>query len=94
MIVYDNIFQESKISAKQRDSLKDSDFGIPDKREYPLTDEEHVRKAVQMFSYADESDRHELAERIVLKAKKFGMNWENWLGIRRYLPDSYKQHNS
>lgn len=92
MIVYDNIFQESKISAKQRDSLKDSDFGIPDKREYPLTDEEHVRKAVQMFSYADESDRHELAERIVLKAKKFGMNWENWLGIRRYLPDSYKQH--
>lgn len=92
MIVYDNIFQESKISAKQRDSLKDSDFGIPDKREYPLTDEEHVRKAVQMFSYADESDRHELAERIVLKAKKFGMNLENWLGIRRYLPDSYKQH--
>ena len=92
MIVYDNIFQESKIDAKKRDSLKDSDFGIPDKREYPLTDEEHVRKAVQMFSYADESDRHELAERIVLKAKKFGMNWENWLGIRRYLSDSYKQH--
>ena len=92
MNVYDNIFQESKISTKQRDSLKDSDFGIPDKREYPLTDEEHVRKAVQMFSYADESDRHELAERIVLKAKKFGMNWENWLWIRRYLPDSYKQH--
>ena len=30
---------------KQRDKLKDSQFGLPDERKYPMPDESHARNA-------------------------------------------------
>jgi len=33
------------LSEKKRDSLKKSEFGLPDERKYPMPDESHARNA-------------------------------------------------
>jgi hypothetical protein len=33
------------LSEKKRDSLKKSQFGLPDERKYPMPDESHARNA-------------------------------------------------
>ena len=35
----------STLSEKQRDKLKESQFGLPDERKYPMPDESHARNA-------------------------------------------------
>ncbi len=35
----------AKMSEKKRDSLKSSQFGLPDERKYPMPDESHARNA-------------------------------------------------
>lgn len=35
----------AKMSEKKRDSLKGSQFGLPDERKYPMPDESHARNA-------------------------------------------------
>ncbi|EKC79499.1 hypothetical protein LEA_02373 [human gut metagenome] len=55
-----SLFMESKLSDNKRDKLKDSEFGIPDKRAYPLNDKSHVEAAVRMFPHADDSDKKDL----------------------------------
>jgi hypothetical protein len=35
----------AKLSDKKRDSLKSSQFGLPDERKYPMPDESHARNA-------------------------------------------------
>ena len=35
----------STLDDKQRDKLKDSQFGLPDERKYPMPDESHARNA-------------------------------------------------
>lgn len=83
------ILQESALSSTKRDDLVDSEFGIPNKRKYPLTDKNHVLKAVQFFKFADMSDRPELAKRIINKAKEFNMDYSNWNSIKEYLPKEF-----
>lgn len=83
------IFQESKLSTKERDDLNDSDFGIPEKRAFPIHDEAHVKAAVKMFSHADAKDKKQLAKRILSKAKKFGMDTSGWDSINKYVNESY-----
>ena len=61
------------MDAEERRELKDSDFGIPENREFPMPDAEHVRAAETYFRYAPEDKKCELARRILLKAKKFGV---------------------
>ena len=46
------IFEESELSTKDRNKLDDSEFGIPELRKYPLTDESHVLQAVRFFNKA------------------------------------------
>ena len=70
--------QEAVLSTKERNELKDSDFGIPELRKYPLTDEEHVRKANSFFKFAPKKYKAELAKRILNAAKKFDIDTENW----------------
>lgn len=62
-----------KLSAEERKELKDSDFGIPETREFPMPDAAHVRAAEAYFRYAPEEKKQELAHRILLKAEKFGV---------------------
>ena len=61
------------LNAAERHSLKDSDFGLPSKREFPMPDAAHVRAAEAYFRYASEGDKPELAHRILQKAHKFGV---------------------
>lgn len=65
---------ESQLSYFERQRLLPSEFGIPDKRAYPMPDEEHVRAAVRMFNNCDPDDEKELAEAIIRKMKKFGID--------------------
>lgn len=61
------------LNAEERRELKDSDFGIPETREFPMPDAAHVRAAESYFRYAPDEKKKELANRILLKAEKFGV---------------------
>ena len=77
-------FQEAKLTTTKRGKLKDSEFGIPEKRTFPLNDKNHVEAAVKMFPHADSSDRKTLAKRILSKAKEFNMDTSGWDTINKY----------
>lgn len=66
------IFEET-LSYFDRQRLLPSEFGIPNKRAYPMPDEDHVRAAVRMFNNCDPDDEKELAQSIIKKMKKFGI---------------------
>jgi len=66
-----------KLNTEERKQLRSSDFGIPESREYPMPDAAHVRAAEAYFRYADEDKKPLLASRILLKAKKFGVDVES-----------------
>ena len=83
-----SLFMESKLSNNKRDKLKDSEFGIPDKRAYPLNDKSHVEAAVRMFPHADDSDKKELAKRILSKAREFNMDTSGWDSLNEYIQES------
>lgn len=67
----DNV--SDRLTAEQRRELPKRDFGIPDEREFPLTDAAHVRSAEAYFRYAPEDRKAELACRILEKAAEFGV---------------------
>lgn len=62
-----------RLDAEERRELKDSDFGIPETREFPMPDATHVRAAEAYFRYAPEDKKPELARRILQKARKYGV---------------------
>ena len=64
---------ESDLSYIDRQRLLPSDFGIPEKRKYPLHDEDHVRAAIRMFNNCDPADEKELAKAIIKKMNRFGI---------------------
>lgn len=64
---------EGTLSSKERNELKDKDFGLPEKRKYPMPDEAHVRSAIRFFNHCDKEDEEELASAIKAKIKKFKM---------------------
>jgi len=57
--------------------LRASDFGLPESREYPMPDAQHVHAAEAYFRYASDKDKAQLANRIMMKAKKFGVTVES-----------------
>ena len=66
------IFTEG-LSYSERQRLLPSQFGIPNKRKYPIHDEEHVRLAIKMFNSCDADEEEELAENIIKQINKLGM---------------------
>lgn len=66
-----------KLSREERRELNDSDFGIPETREFPMPDAVHVRAAEAYFRYAPEDKKSELARRILVKAEEFGVKVES-----------------
>ncbi len=62
------------LNAEERRELSDSDFGLPDLREFPMPDAAHVRAAEAYFRYAPEDRKAELARNILRKAQEFGVN--------------------
>ncbi|WP_068688467.1 DUF6582 domain-containing protein [Culturomica massiliensis] len=69
----DRTVHSDRLSAEERKELKDSDFGIPETREFPIPDAAHVRAAEAYFRYAPDDKKQELARRILSKAKKIGV---------------------
>lgn len=78
----------SELSKKQKDNLKDSVFGIPLLRKYPLNDREHVLKAIQFFHHCPLEHKKELAHNINRKAKKYDITISQSSNIYDYLNES------
>lgn len=79
------IISEAKMSAKERNSLPDSAFGLPEERKYPLTDAAHVRSAIRLFGHCPEEKKPMLARRIARAAKKFGVTIPADSEVAKYL---------
>lgn len=63
----------NEMNIAERNRLKDSDFGLPKKRKYPINNIKHIRSAIKFFNYVDKEDEKELAENIIKKINKFNM---------------------
>ena len=74
----------AKLKADKRNDLKDSDFGIPEKRMYPLNDEAHVKAAARMFGHASNEDKPALARKILRKAKEYGIDSSGWKQVNAW----------
>lgn len=66
-------FNEGKLSAKERNTLKDEDFGIPELRKYPLHDKAHVISAQKLFRHCPPKYKAQLAKRIFAKMDYYGI---------------------
>ena len=75
-IVSDDLeyINEAKLTSKERNSLKDSQFGVSHNRSFPLNDEAHVKAAIRMFNHVDRTHEKELASRILSKMKQYGLS--------------------
>lgn len=63
-----NYINEASIKKSKVDS---KDFGLPDKKKYPMPDEKHVKSAIKFFNYVDKADEEELAKNIKKKIKEY-----------------------
>lgn len=70
---HESYIVEGNLSAEDRKNLKSSDYGIPSKKKYPMSDEAHVRAAIRMFNHVSSEDEAELAKNIKSKMKKFNI---------------------
>ena len=69
----ESFLNEEKLDTEDRNALRDSTFGLPKQRKYPLNDEQHVRSAIAYFNKCDPKDEEELARNIKKAMKKFNM---------------------
>lgn len=71
------------LNTEERRELPDSDFGLPERREYPMPDAAHVRAAESYFRYCPEDLRPLLARNILKFADRYGVDVESPI-IRAY----------
>ena len=75
--LYKNPYEEycylSEMTAKERKELSESDFGLPEKRKYPMPDADHVRSAIKFFNYVGKNEESTLAKNIIKKMKEFNV---------------------
>ena len=67
--VFDNIDFSNVIESKYPIDC----YGLPDRKAYPMPDENHVRSAIKFFNYAKEDEEKELASNINKKIKEFNI---------------------
>lgn len=63
-----------RITYEERKFMPDSEFGLPERREYPMPDAAHVRAAEAYFRYCPENLKARLAKAILERAAMFGVN--------------------
>lgn len=69
-----NYYNETALKSKKRNTLPDSEFGLPRLRAYPLNDKAHVKQAIRMFGHCkDPEDRKVLAGNIFKAVEKYGV---------------------
>lgn len=66
-----NIVTESRLPSNK--SI-DPEFGLPDKKKYPLFDKAHVLSAIKFFNYTSGEDSERLASAIKSKMKQYGIS--------------------
>ena len=64
---------EKALDTKARNELDDDDFGIPEKRKFPLIDKSHILMAIRYFYSCDLKYKKQLANRINKAARKLGL---------------------
>lgn len=69
----------------KRSNLKNSQFGIPEDRKFPLDTREHVNSAIKLFGHAEESKKYSLAKRIKVAADKYGITISKKSQVYKYL---------
>ena len=62
------------LSSRQRNSLPDSIFGLPARREYPMPAAAHVRAAEAYFRFCPDSLKPKLARAILSRAAQYGVD--------------------
>lgn len=62
------------LDTEERRELPSSEFGLPERREYPMPDAAHVRAAEAYFRYCPEDLRPELARNILKFANLYGVD--------------------
>lgn len=78
--VTEAFFKEAYLKTKEREKLKESAYGIPELRKFPLTnkngeyDENHIRMAVKFFGSAPKKYKKELAKRILHAAHSIDLD--------------------
>ena len=70
---YGEYINEEAMTTATRNSLPDSEFGIPSQRRYPLNDEKHILLAIRFFNHVEEKYEKELASNIIKKVKEHNM---------------------
>lgn len=65
--------ESDKLTAEERRELPREAFGIPSRREFPLSDAAHVRSAEAYFRYASDNEKPRLARLILERAREFGV---------------------
>ena len=63
-----------RLSYEEKKELPDSVFGLPERREYPMPDAEHVRAAEAYFRDCPEDLKPRLARAILQRAQQYGVN--------------------
>lgn len=66
-----------RISYQEKKDLPDSVFGLPERREYPMSDAAHVRAAEAYFRYCPEDLKPRLARAILARATEYGVDVES-----------------
>ena len=59
-----------RITYKERKAMPDSEFGLPERREYPMPDAAHVRAAEAYFRYCPDDLKPRLAKAILRRAEE------------------------
>lgn len=57
------------LSAKKRNSLKPSQFGLPDEKKYPMPDKSHARNAKARASQQEDTGNLSAADKKKIDAK-------------------------
>jgi ribosomal protein S18 acetylase RimI-like enzyme len=78
----------AKLSSEKRNQLKDSDFGIPEKRMYPLHDKAHIESAVKLFGHAETKYKKSLARKILRRAKEYNMDTSGWKQVLSFAQEA------
>lgn len=81
----EQIILEAKMDTKERNSLPDSQFGLPEERKYPLNDAAHVKSAIKLFGHCPEDKKPQLARRIARAAKKYHVDISSDSEVAKYL---------
>jgi len=73
----------------ERKSIQPEDYGISKTKEFPLMDRKQVTKAIQMFKFAKEENRKELAFKLKLRADKYKIDIHENHPLQQYLNEGY-----